>query len=105
MDESTYYTPPGWKPGMDRGHLIARMFGGDNTLPENFVPLYPDANQKTMRAIEDDVARRLNAGERLYYSMKPVYLFHTGNKMYIPQGVNIRVAGADAGRNYYVPNR
>jgi hypothetical protein len=90
---------------MDRGHLIARMFGGDNTLPENIVPLYPDANQKTMRAIEDEVARRLNAGERIYYSVRPVYLFHTDDKRFIPQGVNIWVVGVNGGRNYYVPNR
>jgi hypothetical protein len=31
----------------------ARMFGGDNTRPENFVPLYPDANRIEMRSPPD----------------------------------------------------
>ncbi|WP_245822612.1 DNA/RNA non-specific endonuclease [Lentzea waywayandensis] len=58
-DEETYFTPPGWKPGMDLGHLVACMFGGDNAKPENFVPLHPNANRIEMRKVEDEVARRI----------------------------------------------
>ena len=71
LDDDARFTPPGFKAGMDRGHLIARMFGGSNTKPENFVPLYPNANQIQMKAIENEIAARVNRGETVYYAVTP----------------------------------
>ncbi|WP_229693947.1 DNRLRE domain-containing protein [Lentzea pudingi] len=104
-DESARFTPPGFKDGMDRGHLIARMFGGSNTKPENFVPLYPYANQREMRSIEDEVARRVRRGERVYYAVTPIYTQHTGPDMGIPAAVHIYAYSSSGVINRTVINR
>jgi hypothetical protein len=43
-DKTTNYEPPGYNVFMHRGHLIANRFGGDNSRPENIVPLFPGRN-------------------------------------------------------------
>ncbi|WP_374201861.1 hypothetical protein [Actinokineospora sp. PR83] len=79
------------------------MFGGDNAKSENFVPLYLTANQVTMRRIADMVARRLDAGERIYYYMRPEYNPQTASG--IPLSVSIFVAGDSGGQWYSVSNK
>jgi RHS repeat-associated protein len=71
IDERKPPTPPGWQPGMDRSHLLARQFGG-SSIPENIVPLYPNANQLSMKAVEAQVRGALETG-RVYYFAAPIY--------------------------------
>ncbi|HEY3503796.1 MAG TPA: DNA/RNA non-specific endonuclease [Actinocatenispora sp.] len=63
--------PPGRRPGMDRGHLIGRQFGGISGA-DNMVPLYPDTNQIVMKKIEGEVAK-LAKTQRVYYTVTPIY--------------------------------
>lgn len=79
------------------------MFGGSNFKPENFVALYPWANRAAMRQIEDMVARRLDAGERLYCYVRPECNPET--TLAIPDLVNIYVFDGIKERWYPVPNR
>ena len=78
-------TPPGWQKGMDRGHLLARWFGGESRL-ENAVPLWPNANRVVMRAIENQIRTLLDLGQRVYYMAAPVY---SSADPYVPLGINI----------------
>lgn len=65
-------------------------FGGSNTKPENIGPLYWEVNQHDMTVAEDDVADRLNRGERVYYYVEAVYRDGV-NDEYILDSVNIYV--------------
>ncbi len=85
IDESEMPTPPGWQKGMDRGHLLARWFGGESRL-ENAVPLWPNANRVVMRAIENQIRTLLDLGQRVYYMAAPVY---SSADPYVPLGINI----------------
>ncbi|MGW5425737.1 DNA/RNA non-specific endonuclease [Streptomyces sp. NPDC004059] len=69
-DEREPQDPAGWnlqKEGdeWNRAHLIAREFGGSSRA-ENIVPTTVFANQTLMRSVENEIERRLNAGERVY---------------------------------------
>ncbi|MGB3438673.1 MAG: DNRLRE domain-containing protein [Actinophytocola sp.] len=105
LDDSPRSTPPGFQPGMDRGHLMARRFGGSNTKPENLVPLYRGANQIGMARIEDIIARRLNNGERLYVYVRPIYRPGATANSYIPAEIEIYISGATGRLLYVVSNR
>jgi len=87
---------------MDRSHLLARQFGGES-IPENIVPLTPNANQNLMAAVERDVGALLATGQRVYYVAAPVY----GQvQPYIPVGVNITYGSATTGLNTeFIPNQ
>jgi hypothetical protein len=82
-------TPPGFGPGMDRGHLIARALGGSGGNPDNIVPLYKRANILMRDFAERQVARRVAAGERILYVVVPQY---TGNNP-VPDAVLIYAEG------------
>jgi hypothetical protein len=56
----------------DRSHVIAGRFDGPPT-EANAMTLERRANQKHMKAFEDDVARRARAGETLEYFVSPLY--------------------------------
>ncbi|MEQ4207913.1 DNRLRE domain-containing protein [Actinopolymorpha sp. B9G3] len=101
-------TPVGWKPGMDRSHLIARQFGGTSDRL-NVVPLWPNVNQEAMVEYEDEVRERLNSGERVYYSTVPIYSRPAGMGYYPtdpPAGLQIYIAssGRDDIVNEFMPN-
>lgn len=53
---------PGKLPGDHAGHLIADMFGGSPQL-DNLVSQASDVNLSRFRTVENDWARRLDAGE------------------------------------------
>lgn len=102
-DGSARHTPTGFSEGMDRGHLIANRFGGSNTKPENIVPLYWEVNQHDMTVAEDDVADRLNRGERVYYYVEAVYRDGV-NDEYVPDSINIYVSSESGSMWYYFDN-
>ncbi|MFC4856932.1 DNA/RNA non-specific endonuclease [Actinophytocola glycyrrhizae] len=101
-DEAGRFTPPGWKKGMDRGHLIGRQFGGSNTKPEKFVPLYPNVNQQQQmkNGAEQAVVDRLNRGERVYYFVRPMY----GADAYVPERIEIYVRRNNSPDATYIIN-
>lgn len=71
--------PPGWIPGatnQSRGHLLARILGGDGNLPQNLVTiLQTPTNSPLMRGIEQRIYNAVDAGEIVEYSVKPIYRF------------------------------
>jgi RHS repeat-associated protein len=88
-------TPPGYVPGVhERGHLIARQFGGTSDL-ENIVPMYPHANGWTgMEGIEQQVRDRLNRNERVFYAVIPRYAADTGPINYVPYKIDVYILSA-----------
>ena len=71
--------PPGWVIGgtnQARGHLLARMLGGDGKLPQNLVTILQNpVNSPLMRDIEQQVYNAVSKGEIVEYSVKPIYGF------------------------------
>jgi hypothetical protein len=66
--------PPGWRSGMDRGHLLARSLGGSGSDLRNLVSLYKTPNQIIMRAIEDQISEMVQGqGATVFYSATPSY--------------------------------
>jgi RHS repeat-associated protein len=101
IDERPPPTPPGFQPGMDRSHLLAREFGG-LSIPQNIVPLWSNANQVTMRNVEYKVEGLLALGQRVYYMAAPLY---GPADSYVPIGINITYGSAASGlRPVFVPN-
>ncbi len=98
-------TPVGWKPGMHRGHLIARELMGSSNL-ENIAPMYPSVNlEKGMRPVEREVRRRLDRNERVFYAVVPIYLGDgTNNVNPVPAGYRITINSASGYVNYNVSN-
>ncbi|MFI6359560.1 DNA/RNA non-specific endonuclease [Streptomyces sp. NPDC050743] len=93
-DEREPQDPAGWNLQKDgdewnRAHLIAREFGGSSRA-ENIVPTTVFANQTLMRSVENEIERRLNAGERVYYQSVPVY----NPDPALPVGVHMYVASS-----------
>ncbi|GAA3597777.1 DNRLRE domain-containing protein [Kribbella ginsengisoli] len=104
-DETARYTPPGYDSDtMHRGHLIANQFGGDNRKPENIIPQYSGRNMSDMRKVENNIARRLVAGQTIYYGVFPVYDPYSRDPA-VPKGVQIywRSSNGESG-DPYVPN-
>ncbi|MEV0775967.1 DNRLRE domain-containing protein [Streptomyces sp. NPDC050428] len=77
-DGNPLWTPPGMRPGMHRGHLLANSLGGTGTDRRNLVPLYAKANLSTMRRVETMIAARLEGGDTIYYQVTPSYRGNTG---------------------------
>lgn len=73
FDSRDRHEPKDWEKGMHRGHLIARMFGGSNTAPENFVPLNANANLSAMKRAENSIQAALRRGEKVFYVATPIY--------------------------------
>ncbi|MGP4012750.1 golvesin C-terminal-like domain-containing protein [Streptomyces sp. 4N124] len=74
QDERAPVDPVGWEKdaNMERSHLIAREFGGNNLRP-NIIPMHKEANDPGMRDVERDVRARLDRGERVFYTVVPIY--------------------------------
>ncbi|MET9652164.1 LamG-like jellyroll fold domain-containing protein [Streptomyces sp. NPDC006460] len=90
--------PRGWKPGegLQRGHLIAKSLGGSGEDPRNLVPLYHRSNAPDMSKVEADLAKRVETGETLYYSVTPEYI---GNNP-IPVRIHMGWIGNREGAGY-----
>ena len=69
--------PPGYVHGdqnHSRGHLLARMLGGDGADPRNLVMLYQqDTNSPVMSSFEQTVHDAVKAGEVVNYKVTPIY--------------------------------
>ena len=72
-------TPPGWQGNgrtynEARAHLLGRQLGGSGNDRENLVTMTQNgANTPQMRGFENNVARRVRAGEVIDYSATPFY--------------------------------
>jgi RHS repeat-associated protein len=90
---------PGRQRLMHRGHLIARMLGGNNKDPRNFVPLHEEAN-RAMVPYEFLVRSAANSGT-VYYSSVPRYSAYADDPR-IPVGVTLswRTTTGLAGSEY-----
>lgn len=105
-DKTSNYTPPGYDGlYMQRGHLIANRFGGANNLPANIVPQYSGRNMSDMKIVENDIGRRLTAGETIYYAVIPIYDPYTRGHPAVPKGIQIywSSSSGDSG-NPYIEN-
>jgi hypothetical protein len=91
---------------MDRGHLVAREFGGSSDLP-NISPMYTDVNHETvMRPVERNVRARLDNNERVFYAVVPLYHGEGTTLSYpVPYGYNITIISASGSKNMTVPNQ
>jgi hypothetical protein len=105
IDHLPPQTPVGYKPGMDRGHLIAREFTGSH-YRENIVPMYPSVNRtEGMRPIERNIRSRLNRNERVYLAVIPHYYGEgTDLKYPVPYALNVTYNSASGYRNIWVQN-
>lgn len=65
-------TPPGYRPGLERGHLLANRLGGLGGDARNIVALSNAANTR-MRVLENRIARVVARGEAVHYSVTPIY--------------------------------
>jgi hypothetical protein len=96
------FNPPGKEKGMQSGHLIAARLGGSNRNPENFVPLYKDANS-AMGVYEDQIWGTVReARQTVWYVVTPVF---NGNNL-IPSGITLyaRTTRGVIIPNVYIPN-
>ncbi|MFI9297720.1 DNRLRE domain-containing protein [Streptomyces gardneri] len=66
--------PPGMQKGMNRSHLLGNQLGGSGWDRRNLVPLWATANQVKMKAEETRVAKMVEAGNTVFYSVTPHYV-------------------------------
>lgn len=102
--KTTENTPPGAESGsgMDRGHLLARILGGDGDDRRNLVPLYPKANQKVMKKFEAMVNSTTRSDQHtVWYSVTPMY---DGSD--VPIGLAVAWADVTSGDadTFFLPN-
>jgi hypothetical protein len=101
--------PKGWaKGGMingkqyDRGHLVAKRFGGSGSVKGNLAIILRSVNQGIMKTYENAVARAVASGEVIWYRVTPVYR----DPSHIPYEISIQATGS---RGFYlnetIPNR
>ena len=57
----------------DRSHLIGRQLGGTGKSPAEMVTLDRRANRSLMTKYENEVARRVRAGDVVEYWVTPLY--------------------------------
>lgn len=60
------------KEGDDRGHLIGDQFDGANRL-ENMIPQDADINRIDFKNFENELAKEVKDGKKVYYKVEPVY--------------------------------
>jgi len=103
IDSRAPRTPKGFVSGVhERGHLIARQFGGTSDL-ENIVPMYPSANGWTgMEGVEQQVRERLNRNERVFYAAIPRYSSNAVD--YVPYKIDVYILSASGFAHIQVYN-
>ena len=86
--------PPGWVDGarnQARGHLIARALGGSGTDARNLVKLYQNpVNSPIMRDFEAQVRAAVQAGQRVRYTVRPIY---NGSEA-VPRAITMSARGS-----------
>ncbi|MCP2323432.1 RHS repeat-associated protein [Hamadaea flava] len=103
IDSRAPRTPRGYLSGThERGHLIARQFGGSSDL-ENIVPMYPHANGWTgMEGVEQQVRARLDRNERVFYAAIPRYSSNAVD--YVPYKIDVYILSASGFAHIQVYN-
>jgi hypothetical protein len=90
--------PPGFLGGganQARGHLIAKQLGGAGNDARNLVTLYQNpVNSPIMRGFENQVRAAVEAGERIRYTVTPIY---RGTEA-IPRAVTLSARGSNGFR-------
>ncbi|MFE7571400.1 DNRLRE domain-containing protein [Streptomyces sp. NPDC057539] len=86
-------TPPGFKRGMNRGHLLANRLGGSGTEPRNLVSLWATPNRSQMKKVENKVAAMVEAGQTVYYEVNANYTGSNG----APDSLSITWLNMDTG--------
>ncbi|MEV0777341.1 DNA/RNA non-specific endonuclease [Streptomyces sp. NPDC050433] len=86
-------TPPGFKRGMNRGHLLANRLGGSGTEPRNLVSLWATPNRSQMKKVENKVAAMVEAGQTVYYEVNANYTGSNG----APDSLTITWLNMDTG--------
>lgn len=102
-DAADWIKPPGFAGGeanQVRGHLLAKLLGGSGKEKKNLVTLiHNPVNTPIMRGFEDQIARRVEAGELIEYFAIPQYIgdnvipdsiktHSTGRSRFSPRGSN-----------------
>lgn len=106
VDNGSRIEPVGYEGGghMHKSHLIGRRFGGANDMRENMVALFQRSNTSGMKVFEKEVAGRVNAGESVYYLVRPVYSACSDNPL-VPIGVQMYCASSSGSSNErFIPN-
>jgi hypothetical protein len=88
-------TPPGWlgngrEHGQDRSHTIPKQLGGTGRTLQELVTLFQRPNRVLMQAFENQVARRVKAGEVVDYWTRPLY----GSRTSAPSAVAMSANGS-----------
>jgi hypothetical protein len=90
--------PPGFLGGsanQARGHLIAKQLGGAGDDARNLVTLYQNpVNSPIMRGFENQVRAAVEAGEKVRYTVTPVY---RGTEA-VPRAITLSARGSNGFR-------
>lgn len=89
--------PIGWVSGRgyNRSHLLGAQLGGSNSDVRNFVTMHQYANTPKMRAVEREVRLAVEGGQKVRYSVTPIYSeTPIGPANPYPLGVTIRANGS-----------
>ncbi len=78
--------PRAQSPDYDRGHILADSLGGRPDLPENFIPIKADLNQRIMNEFEQKVRDRAHAGSVIEYK---VHLRYVPPENVIPREIRL----------------
>lgn len=85
-------TPVGYVSGQhDRSHLIGHQFGGSNKRI-NIVPLDKEVNETDMLGVENEIAKAIQDGNRVYYRVVANY---TNANDAVPSSVTIHARGSN----------
>jgi hypothetical protein len=85
-------TPVGYVSGQhDRSHLIGHQFGGSNKRI-NIVPLDKEVNETDMLGVENEIAKAIQNGNRVYYRVVANY---TNANDAVPSSVTIHAHGSN----------
>lgn len=85
--------------GRDRGHLMARQFGGSGEA-WNLTPQSARINRSYINALEGTLARRVRAGENVYLRVRPRY-GRSGEVETLTYDVYRRAGGSGAPRHEF----
>ncbi|MFB6552021.1 DNRLRE domain-containing protein [Streptomyces sp. NPDC056405] len=87
------------KPVVQRGHMLAKSLGGSGTDRRNLVTLYSKVNSPFMSTFESEIARRVESGETIWYSVRA---HHTGDNT-MPDSLSIYWQSMTTGQSGAMP--